>query len=198
MRVWYGRIGGGLVGIVLTGVLGLVLVGCEAPDMMPVAPPGAPNPKTSPDADAAQAQGEMAAPIQTETPAVKGIDYTPAPPTAKGETKTTKGGVKYETLKEGTGPVLTAGKAAMFQYVGSLENGKVFDSTRTSNEPRKFNIGVDPLIKGWEEAVPGMKVGETRRMVIPPELGYKETGKGPDIPPNATLIFEIELVEILP
>ena len=122
----------------------------------------------------------------------------PAPPTAKGETKTTKGGVKYETLQEGTGPQLKSGQAATFHYVGSLEKGKVFDTTRKSNEPRKFRIGIDPLIKGWEEAIPGMKVGEIRKMIIPPALGYGEEGKPPEIPPNATLIFEVELVEIVP
>jgi len=198
MRVWYGRIGGGLVGIVLTGVLGLVLVGCEAPDMMPVAPPGAPNPKTSPDADAAQAQGEMAAPIQTETPAVKGIDYTPAPPTAKGETKTTKRGVKYETLKEGSGPELKPGQAAQFLYVGKLlDGGKVFDDhTRQTGRPEVFTVG-GGVIEGWQEALPGMKAGEIRKLVIPPELGYGKRGQGADIPPNATLLFEVELVKIL-
>ncbi|MFI5456751.1 MAG: FKBP-type peptidyl-prolyl cis-trans isomerase [Isosphaerales bacterium] len=82
--------------------------------------------------------------------------------------------------------------------MGSLEAGKVFDTTRQSNEPRKFRIGVDPLIKGWVEAIPGMKVGEIRKMIIPPSQGYGEEGKPPVIPPNATLIFEVELVGIVP
>ena len=121
-----------------------------------------------------------------------------APPTANGETKTTKGGVKYETIKEGTGAELKSGQAATFHYVGTLEKGEVFDSTRTTNKPAKFRIGVDPLIKGWEEAVPGMKVGEVRKLTIPPAMGYGERGKPPTIPPNATLIFEVELVDIVP
>src|SRR5262249_35791696 len=146
-----------------------------------------------------QAQGEMAAPEpMTTTAAASAPGSEPAEPTSKGESKTTKGGVKYETVQEGTGPVLKRGQAAMFHYVGSLEGGKVFDSSRKRNEPVRLQIGVDPLIKGWEEAIPGMKVGEIRKLIIPSALGYKEAGKGPDIPPNATLLFEIELVRILP
>jgi FKBP-type peptidyl-prolyl cis-trans isomerase len=193
MRFWLVGIVGGIVGLP-------ALSGCDGPgEFIPTAPPGAIATRTDPAPEGAQALGEMAAPELAATTSPDGSKGSePADPTAKGETKTTKGGVKYETLKEGTGPALKAGQAAMFRYTGTLENGEVFDTTRTTNEPRKFRIGVDPLIKGWEEAVPGMKVGETRRMVIPPELGYKETGKVPDIPANATLIFEIELVEILP
>jgi len=168
--------------------------------MIPTAPPGAIVTRTDPAPEVAQAQGEMAAPEPaTTTPPAELPGFLPAAePTAKGETKTTKGGVKYETLKAGTGPELKFRQAGMLHYVGTLETGKVFDSTRTSNEPRKFRIGVDPLIRGWEEAVTGMKVGEVRKMIIPPALGYKETGKGADVPPNATLIFEVELVEIVP
>jgi len=141
----------------------------------------------------------MAAPSRTtESPPAASLESILAPPTAKGETRTTKGGVKYETLKEGTGPELKSGQAATLHYVGSLEAGKVFDTTRKSNEPRKFRIGVDLLIKGWAEAIPGMKVGEIRKMIIPPSQGYGEEGKPPAIPPNATLIFEVELVDIVP
>ena len=116
----------------------------------------------------------------------------PAPPTAKGETKTTEGGVKYETLKEGTGPELKPGEKASVRYEGKLENGT--SSTLPTRSRR--SIGVRPLIKGWEEGIPGMKVGEVRKLTIPPELGYGAAGQGPKIPPNATLIFEVELLGI--
>jgi FKBP-type peptidyl-prolyl cis-trans isomerase FkpA len=190
MRLWLAGIAGGIVG--------LTVGGCEPPDdIIQTAPPGAIVTRTDPAPEVAQAQGEMAAP---EPGAANSPDplknFEAAEPTAKGETKTTKGGVKYETIKEGTGPALKAGQAAMFRYTGKLEKGDVFDTTSTNNEPRKFRVGVDPLIRGWEEAVPGMKVGETRKLIIPPALGYQEAGKAPQIPPNATLIFEIELVEI--
>jgi len=134
----------------------------------------------------------------TESTPAASVESIPAAPTAKGETRTTKGGVKYETLKEGTGPELKSGQEATLHYVGSLEAGKVFDTTRKSNEPRKFRIGVDLLIKGWAEAIPGMKVGETRKLIIPPSQGYGKEGKPPVIPANATLIFEVELVDIVP
>jgi FKBP-type peptidyl-prolyl cis-trans isomerase len=177
-------------------VLDLVLVGCDAPDIMPAAPPGAPIPRVSPDEEPAAAQGEMAAPaLQTESPAVKGIDYTPAPPTAKGETKTTKRGVKYETLKEGSGPELKPGQSAQFLYVGKLPDGKVFDEHLTG-QPAMFTID-QKVIDGWQEALPGMKTGEIRKLTVPPELGYRDKGFPPKIPPNATLLFEVELVRIL-
>jgi FKBP-type peptidyl-prolyl cis-trans isomerase len=196
MWVRYGRIGGRLVGCVLIGVLGQVLVGCDAPDIMPAAPPGAPIPRVSPDEEPAQAQGEMAAPaLSTESTAVTAIDYTPALPTAKGETKTTKRGVKYETLKEGTGPELKPGQGAQFSYVGKLTDGTIFEEHQTG-QPAMFTID-QKVIRGWQEALPGMKTGEVRKLTIPPELGYGEKGYPPKIPPNATLLFEVELVRIL-
>ena len=121
-----------------------------------------------------------------------------APATAKGETKTTAGGVKYETLKEGTGPELKPGQKAAIHYVGKLEDGKEFDSSRSKVPPTPFevSIGVTPLIKGWDEGIPGMKVGELRKLTIPSEMGYGKMGRGAQIPAGATLIFEVELVEI--
>ncbi|GAC1466400.1 MAG: hypothetical protein NVSMB9_06910 [Isosphaeraceae bacterium] len=122
-------------------------------------------------------------------------DLVPAPPTAKGEVKTTPSGVKYETIKEGTGAVAKAGQRVTVHYVGTLEDGKKFDSTRDRNKPAPFTIGTGSVIKGWDEAVPGMKIGEIRSMTIPPNAGYGAIGKGP-VPPNATLKFEVELLEV--
>jgi FKBP-type peptidyl-prolyl cis-trans isomerase len=185
---------------ILTGLTFLVLSGCEEPgEIVPIAPPGANIPRVSPDASPAEAQGEAVSPIGGSAPAVSSSTaaYKPAPPTAIGETKTTERGVKYETLKEGTGPEYKRGQQGTFHYEGKLAEGnKVFDTTRTTNSPRNFRIGGDKLIEGWEEALPGMKVGELRKLTIPPELAYKETGKPPAIPPNATLIFEVELLSI--
>ena len=187
-------------------LVGLALGGCGDPtDLVPVTPPGAYIPKVSPDTDAAQALGEAApstnAPASTTKPATddpKLAAMKLAPSTAKGETKTTAGGVKYETLKEGTGPELKPGQKAAIHYVGKLENGKEFDSTRSKPEPKPFevSIGVTPLIKGWDEGIPGMKVGEVRKLTIPSEMGYGKKGYGSDIPADATLIFEVELVEV--
>jgi FKBP-type peptidyl-prolyl cis-trans isomerase len=189
---------------IATALVGLTLGGCGDPtDLVPVTPPGAYIPKVSPDTDAAQAQGETAP--STNAPTVKPVTDDAklagmklAPPTAKGETKTTAGGVKYETLKEGTGPELKPGQKAAIHYVGKLENGKEFDSTRSKAAPKPFevSIGVTPLIKGWDEGIPGMKVGEVRKLTIPSEMGYGKKGYGSDIPADATLIFEVELVEV--
>lgn len=122
-------------------------------------------------------------------------DLTPAPPTAKGETKTTKAGVKYTTIKEGTGPEAKAGQVVRVHYVGTLDDGRVFDSSRKRGEPGKFTIGTGDVIRGWDESVPGMKVGEIRKIDVPAASGYGALGKG-EIPPNADLHFEIELVGV--
>lgn len=186
-------IAGHLSRIIPVGVLGWALIGCDSPpDIQPIAPPGAPIPRKSPDEDVAQAQGET--PIAAR-PGSSQSDKPPALPTARGETRTTAGGVKYETLKEGNGPELKFGQSGRFLYEGRLENGTVFDTTKPANTPRSFPIG-SGVIEGWQEGLPGMKVGEVRKLTIPPELGYKAAGFPPKIPPNATLIFEVELVEI--
>jgi FKBP-type peptidyl-prolyl cis-trans isomerase len=183
----------------MTGLVGLVLSGCEDPgEIVPLTPPGAYIQRTSPDQGPSEAQGEVVASNRTAQPAVSAsVSYKPALSTAIGETKTTEGGVRYETLKEGTGAVLKRGQRSLLHYVGKLEkDNKVFDSTRTNNQPRSFLIGGDSLIRGWEEAIPGMKVGELRKFTIPPELAYGDTGKAPSIPPKATLVFEVELLSV--
>ena len=184
--------------LTILGCLGFVLTGCEEPEqVVPVAPPGAVIPRTPPDKDnPAQAQGETVSvsPKMTESSA-KSATYTPAAPTAKGETKTTKSGVKYETLKQGSGEEIKPGQVARLHYEGKLEDGTVFDSSRTKGQPATFTIGSGGLIKGWEDAIPGMRVGETRKLIIPPTLGYGEQRKD-KIPPNSTLIFEVELLGV--
>jgi FKBP-type peptidyl-prolyl cis-trans isomerase len=136
----------------------------------------------------------MQAPVDpTKKPAVAG---TISPPTEIGETKTTPSGVKYETLKAGDGPEVKPGQSVMVHYTGSLADGKVFDSSHKGDkdEPATFEIGTGKVIAGWDEGVPGMRIGERRKLTIPPELAYGAQGQPPSIPPNATLVFEIELV----
>jgi FKBP-type peptidyl-prolyl cis-trans isomerase len=192
-------VAGRLTRVLPAGLLGWLLIGCDAPpDIMPIAPPGAPVPRKPPDEEPAQAQGEMAAPALADETAKanKVVEYTPAPPTAKGETKTTPGGVKYETLKEGTGPELKAGQTGRFLYEGRLEDGKVVDDrTRQTKRPEELVLRDTPT--GWREALPGMRVGEVRKLIVPPALAYGEKGRPPEIPPNATIIYEVELVTII-
>jgi len=105
-------------------------------------------------------------------------------------------GMKVEILKEGSGIVAKTGDVVTVNYVGTLTDGSKFDSSIDRNQPFQFILGQSRVIQGWELGVSGMKVGEKRRLTIPPELGYGSNGFPPVIPPNATLIFEIDLLEI--
>ena len=171
----------------------IAVFGCEPPDdVVPVTAPGAVVAKKPLPGDEAQAQGETPA---QQTDSVDDKDLVPALPTKPGEKLTTKSGVVYETLKEGTGPEIKSGQRAIIDYEGKLEDGKIFDTTKNKN-PGDFKVGKGgQVIKGWNEAVPGMRVGERRRLTIPAKAAYGVTAK-PGIPPNSTLIFEVELKEI--
>ncbi len=107
----------------------------------------------------------------------------------------TESGLSITDLKIGDGQEATAGKRVSVNYRGTLEDGKEFDSSY-GRSPFSFPLGAGQVIKGWDEGVAGMKVGGKRRLVIPPELGYGTRGAGGVIPPNATLIFEVELLDI--
>ncbi|MCS6867005.1 MAG: FKBP-type peptidyl-prolyl cis-trans isomerase [Gemmataceae bacterium] len=102
-------------------------------------------------------------------------------------------GVKYRDIKEGLGAPVQPGAKVKIHYTGWLLDGKVFDSSHRRGEPAEFAL--NGLIKGWQEGIPGMKPGGIRKLVIPPEMGYGAQGAPPDIPPNATLVFEVELIE---
>ena len=104
--------------------------------------------------------------------------------------------LKIEILKEGTGKAITNGSLAVVHYTGTLLNGVKFDSSLDRGQPFAFTLGVGQVIAGWDQGVLGMKVGEKRKLTIAPELAYGAAGAGGIIPPNATLIFEVELLEI--
>ncbi len=104
--------------------------------------------------------------------------------------------VNIETLKQGTGDGAKNGDTLDVHYTGTLANGTKFDSSRDRGEPFPVTLGQGRVIQGWEQGLQGMKTGETRRLTIPPELGYGARGAGGVIPPNATLVFEVEALEI--
>ena len=104
--------------------------------------------------------------------------------------------LKIETVTKGNGAVASTGKRVSVRYKGMLSGGNVFDASGPNDKPFSFEIGAGHVISGWEQGVSGMKVGEVRKLTIPPELGFGVRGKGDAIPPNATLIFEIELLDV--
>ncbi len=104
--------------------------------------------------------------------------------------------LKIEDIKVGTGDEAVKGKKVTVNYLGTLTNGTKFDSSYDRGTPFTFNLGAGQVIKGWDMGVAGMKVGGKRRLTIPSSLGYGERGAGNDIPPGATLVFEVELLKI--
>ena len=159
----------------------LLAAGCQSDKERLAPPPPAPA-QTDPSAESATAPQASAA---------------PAKPTKVDPSKfKEQGGVKYAILKEGKGPAIKTHQNAVVHYTGWTESDKAkFDSSRDRGEPYAFVIDEAQVIQGWHNGVKGMKVGEVRQLIIPAPLGYGETGRDP-IPPNATLIFEIELLEI--
>lgn len=102
-----------------------------------------------------------------------------------------------EDLVLGKGAAAERDSDVVVHYIGWLESGQQFDSSRARRDPLDFALGAGDVIKGWDEGIPGMKVGGKRKLTIPPELAYGEHGCGGVIPPQATLVFEVELLEVL-
>ena len=108
--------------------------------------------------------------------------------------KITDSGLKYDDITEGDGDTAEAGQMVTVHYTGWLTDGSKFDSSKDRNDPFRFKLGAGNVIRGWDEGVAGMKIGGTRKLTIPANLGYGAQGAGGVIPPNATLVFEVELL----
>ena len=113
-----------------------------------------------------------------------------------GEFITTASGLQYQDTVVGTGDEAISGSRVQVHYTGRLEDGTQFDTSRDSGQPFEFTLGSGGVIQGWDEGIAGMREGGQRTLIIPPELGYGEGGFPPVIPPNATLIFDVELVNV--
>ena len=109
---------------------------------------------------------------------------------------TTPSGLQYVDVVAGTGEEAKPGDLVVVHYTGWLTDGTKFDSSKDRNDPFSFRLGAGKVIQGWDEGVAGMKVGGTRKLTIPPDLGYGPRGAGGVIPPNATLKFDVELLEV--
>ena len=105
--------------------------------------------------------------------------------------------IQIQELAAGTGAEAEAGKRVKVHYTGWLTDGKKFDSSKDRNQPFEFRLGAGEVIKGWDEGVRGMKVGGTRRLIVPPALGYGSEGVPQLVPPDATLVFDVELLRIV-
>ncbi len=125
-------------------------------------------------------------------PAIATATTKPAPASAT----VTATGLEIEELRAGSGTIARAGDTVSVHYVGTLTDGKEFDSSRKRRQPIEFKLGAHQVIQGWDEGITGMRVGQMRRLRIPPDLAYGPRGRAGAIPPNATLVFEVELMDV--
>lgn len=139
-------------------------------------------------------------PVSTETraaPPASAIASAAPPPSAPAPSAAPDGPLGVTTVAQGKGPGAISGDKVRVHYTGTLQNGTKFDSSRDRDKPFDFTLGKGQVIKGWDQGILGMKVGEKRKLVIPPGMAYGPMGR-PGIPPNSTLLFDVEMLAINP
>ncbi|MHB8997212.1 MAG: FKBP-type peptidyl-prolyl cis-trans isomerase [Armatimonadota bacterium] len=182
-----------VISLIIVAVLLVTLAGCtkQAPPAMQDSQPIAEAPATPAEpattADPA-ATGEEAKKGESMGPKLEGEEGKPV--------VTSDSGLKYIVLEKGTGEKPQKGATVVAEYTGWLPNGEKFDSSKDHPGDFSFPVGTGQVIPGWDEALSDMQVGERRKLIVPPDLGYGAQGAGGVIPPNATLIFEVKLVKI--
>lgn len=137
-------------------------------------------------------------PVAAEVEKNEKSETADAPTTKAGETQTTESGLKIEQVhKQEKAAIAQAGDAVFVHYTGTLEDGTKFDSSLDRGQPIGFRLGQGEVIKGWDEGIAGMQIGDKRKLTIPSDLGYGDQGSPPTIPGGATLLFDVELVGLV-
>ena len=184
------------------GAVAAGFVGCGPPEIVPVVPPGIELARVAAPSedDKSQAVGEAINSTNADTAkavaAPRGPAGDEATPTEGTTPRTLASGLSYLTMKPGNGTPVRAGQRAYVHYTGTLTNGKVFDSSREKGQPLPFVVGAGKVIRGWDQGVAGMKVGERRQLTIPANLAYGDNPPSREIPPNSTLLFDVELMKV--
>jgi peptidylprolyl isomerase len=171
------------IGIALGFLLAMTLTACTQPPQTAQSPTDSATPETI-ESDATQPAATSAAETNTQD--------------TEEQAMTPSGDLQYIEIEEGTGPAPEPGEVVSVHYTGTLADGTVFDSSRERGEPIQFALGRGMVIPGWDQGIAKMKEGGKAKLIIPPDLAYGEQGAGGVIPPNATLTFEVELVDIQP